>query len=102
MVGSSFYQQYHNSVLRQERVAFEAYSELLMRWFDIRAYPVPDDLAVYFRDITGRKQAMDERIRLLEDAQQARDQAEAALQVRNVFLSGYPMISRRRSPPSRR
>jgi PAS domain S-box-containing protein len=87
LVNSSFYQQYHEALLRQEPVAFEAYSALLQRWFDIRAYPVPDGLAVYFRDITGRKQAEDERIRLLEDAQQSRDQAEAALQVRNVFLS---------------
>jgi PAS domain S-box-containing protein len=87
LVNSSFYQQYHEALLRQEPVAFEAYSALLQRWFDIRAYPVPGGLAVYFRDITGRKQAEDERVRLLEVAQQSRDKVEAALQVRNVFLS---------------
>ncbi len=87
LVDSIFYQQYRDALLHQKRVMFEAYSALLTRWFDIRAYPVPDGLAVHFRDITERKGSEDERRRLLEDAQRVQAEAEAALQVRNLFLS---------------
>ncbi len=87
LVDSISYQKYHEALHNQEQVAFEAYAPRLTRWFDVRAYPVPDGLAVYFRDITERKRSEDERRRLLEDAQRARAEAEAALQVRNMFLS---------------
>src|SRR6266566_3414348 len=87
LVDSISYQKYHEALHNQEQVAFEAYAPRLTRWFDVRAYPVPDGLAVYFRDITEHKRSEGERRRLLEDAQRARAEAEAALQVRNMFLS---------------
>jgi len=87
LVDSISYRKYHEALNNQEQVAFEEYAPRLTRWFDVRAYPVSDGLAVYFRDITERKRSEDERRRLLEDAQRARAEAEAALQVRNLFLS---------------
>jgi diguanylate cyclase (GGDEF)-like protein/PAS domain S-box-containing protein len=36
-------------------VAFEAFYEPLDGWFEVRAYPVPDGIAVYFRDIDARR-----------------------------------------------
>jgi CheY-like chemotaxis protein len=38
-------------------VAFETVSPLSSRWVEVRAYPTPQGLAAYFRDITDRKQA---------------------------------------------
>ncbi len=87
LVDSMFYEQYHYAVTHQESVAFEVYSAMLSEWFDVRAYPIPGGLAIYFRNITRRKQEDEERIHLLEAEQLAHAEAEAALQVRNDFLS---------------
>jgi PAS domain S-box-containing protein len=80
LVGTLYYQKYHYAVLHQEPVAFEIFTASLSGWFDIHAYPIPGGLAVYFRDITERKHAEEERMRLLEVEQQAHAEAEAAKQ----------------------
>jgi PAS domain S-box-containing protein len=87
LIGSTYYQQYQHAVLHQEAVAFEIFSVTRNVWFDIHAYPIPDGLAVYFRNISKRKELEEERIRLWETTEAARAQAEEALQVRNDFLS---------------
>ena len=87
LIGSTFYQQYHHAVAVQQPVAFQVFSSLLNNWFDVRAYPIPDGLVVYFRQITDQVHAEEEKRQLLESAQAARLEAEAALEVRNTFLS---------------
>lgn len=87
LVGSIFEQQYREAVTQQKRVEFEVYSTLLSAWFDVRAYPVSNGLAVYFRNINERKEAERERERLLALEQAAHAEAEAALALRNTFLS---------------
>ncbi len=47
------------------QVEFEALSAPLDKWFEVRAYPFPDGLAVYFRDVSDRRQAR-EQLMLLE------------------------------------
>ncbi|HEY9876268.1 MAG TPA: PAS domain S-box protein [Candidatus Obscuribacterales bacterium] len=63
-VGSTFYNHYHKAISEQITVAFEEFLSPLDRWLEIRAYPGEDGLSVYFRDITERKQAEEERLRL--------------------------------------
>jgi diguanylate cyclase (GGDEF)-like protein/PAS domain S-box-containing protein len=75
---STFEDQYREAMTRGEPVAFEAYYEPLEEWYEVRAYPVPDGIAVYFRDIGDRRSAEIERERLLAREQQARQVAEAA------------------------
>ena len=40
----------------QEPVSFEAYYEPIETWFEVRAYPLPTGLSVYFRDVTEQKE----------------------------------------------
>lgn len=87
MVGSSFYQQYHTALAQQVSVAFDAFYPPLDTWFDVRVYPSADGLSIYFRDIHERKRMEVERASLLELERQAHAEAEAALQLRNAFLS---------------
>ncbi len=87
VVGSLFEQQYRLAVEQQVSVTFEAYYAPLETWFDVHAYPTQDGLSVYYQPINERKQAEEERIRLLALTEQARYDAESALQVRNDFLS---------------
>ncbi|HEX3569471.1 MAG TPA: response regulator [Acidobacteriaceae bacterium] len=55
--GTVFQHEYERAVHERCSVAFEAVSLLSSRWVEVRAYPTPQGLAVYFRDITDRKQA---------------------------------------------
>ncbi len=55
IVGTVFDEHYH--LARQERrtVQFEVHYAPFATWFDVRAYPTPDGLTVYFQDINARK-----------------------------------------------
>ncbi len=72
-----FYQQYHEAVKTQQMVHFEDYYAPVATWFEVRAYPSQEGLAVYFHDITERKHAEEERERLLRQVEAERASAEA-------------------------
>ena len=55
--GTVFQQEYERALREQCPVEFEAISVLSNRWVEVHAYPTPQGLAVYFRDISDRKQA---------------------------------------------
>lgn len=60
-VGSTFYHQYHRAALEQVPVQFEELYSPLNTWFDVRAYPTGEGLAVYFQDISQKQAALIER-----------------------------------------
>jgi diguanylate cyclase (GGDEF)-like protein/PAS domain S-box-containing protein len=72
-VGSVFHHQYLRAVRDNCTVVFEDFSVLLNRWLEVRAYPSEEGLAIYFRDISKRKnaeakvRASEERLRLILD-----------------------------------
>jgi PAS domain S-box-containing protein len=57
VVGSVFYQKYHEAMREQKTVHFEAYSPFNDRWGEVYAYPSEEGLSVYAHDITQRKRA---------------------------------------------
>ncbi|MDF2094356.1 hybrid sensor histidine kinase/response regulator [Aquibaculum arenosum] len=66
-VGRSFQIAYERSIETGRTARFVDYYPGLKSWFQVNAYPSPDGLAVYFRDVT-RERAHTERLRLLEAA----------------------------------
>lgn len=65
-VDTDSYRQYHNAIAEGRPVHFESCTGLVPgAWFEIHAYPREGRLEVYLRDITERKQAEEERERLL-------------------------------------
>jgi PAS domain S-box-containing protein len=69
-VGSLFEESYRGAVADGEPRRFEAhYPPPLDRWYEVRAWPGPDGLSVYFNDVTDRRVAQDE-------ARLARNEAE--------------------------
>jgi len=58
--GSVFEDSYRSAIRDGSAVRFQEYYPPLLAWFDVDAYPTSEGLAVYFRDITGRKQAEEE------------------------------------------
>ncbi len=81
-----FYEKYNEAIATQNVVQFEDYYVPVATWFEVRVYPSYDGLAIYFRDITQRKQAEGERERLLKQLEAERATAEAhARQVEAVL-----------------
>jgi PAS domain S-box-containing protein len=70
--GSDFERYYRRAMDTGEPVRFEAYYPApLDRWYEVRAWPSPDGLSVYFLEITARKEAQDQLARAAEQAQLA-------------------------------
>lgn len=66
-VGSSFQAQYELAVREQKTVSFkEYYPAPLDIWFEVNAYPTPDGLAVYFRNINDQR-AREEALRVSQE-----------------------------------
>jgi len=59
--GSQFSERLHAAMDGQESVEFEEYLPPLDSWFEVRAFPSPDGLTAYARDVTDRR-AYEERL----------------------------------------
>ena len=59
------YQELHRAVNEQVVVVFEEFGQPIGKWLEVHAYPSPEGVAVYFRDITNRK-LMEEELRRRE------------------------------------
>jgi PAS domain S-box-containing protein len=53
-VDTAFYEEYHAAMASQEPRRFDAHYPPLDAWFEVRAYPSPEGLSVYFSDVTDR------------------------------------------------
>ncbi|WP_432503480.1 SpoIIE family protein phosphatase [Kineococcus arenarius] len=59
--GTSFDTEFRRALRTGEPVAFEAhYPPPLDAWFEVRAWPDPDGLSVYFLDVSARRAAQEE------------------------------------------
>ncbi|MDA8297248.1 MAG: SpoIIE family protein phosphatase [Actinomycetota bacterium] len=68
-LGSDFETFYRHAVASGEPVAFDAYyPEPLNAWYEVRAWPHPEGLAVYFLDITERRRAHERAERAISRA----------------------------------
>jgi PAS domain S-box-containing protein len=54
---SDFGRAYRQAVANQETKELEGFYPSLAMWLDVRAYPTGDGLAIYFQDVTRRKEA---------------------------------------------
>ena len=70
-MGSDFEEHYRGAAATGEERVFEAYYPApLDAWYEVRAWPGPDGLSVYFLDVTERRPA-EERARRSADAPRA-------------------------------
>ncbi len=66
-VGSDFEAQYRRAMRTEEPVAFVAYYPApLDAWYEVRAWPTPDGLSVYFLDVSARQRAQQQIERAAE------------------------------------
>lgn len=84
-VGTTSEREYQGALQSGKAAHFEEFLAPLNIWFEVHAYPSDEGLSVFFQVINERKQAEQERIRLLEREQAARREAER-VQQRLEFL----------------
>ena len=72
-VGSQFETHYRTAVATGEASSFEAYYPPLDSWYEVRTWPSPDGLSVYFLDTTARRAAQAELQRAARRAQLVAD-----------------------------
>jgi PAS domain S-box-containing protein len=87
-IGTTFEHEYRRACEGNITVGFEEYYPPLETWFEVRAYPSPEGLAVYFRDVTQRR-ADREALRLSEE--RFREMAE---NIDHVFFNYDPVEKR--------
>jgi PAS domain S-box-containing protein len=99
-VGSEFEANYRRAVATGEPVEFEAwYPPPLDRTYEVRAWPTPDGLSVYFIDVTARREAelrealVTERQRVLtrlsEELTRTLDARQAAAQLASTIVGSW-------------
>ncbi len=71
LIWTDMYQKYHAALRDQQPVDFEVNIQQIGGWFAIHAYPSLDGLSIFLKDINDRKGIDVERLRLLDDAQDA-------------------------------
>ena len=60
-VGSEFERVYRRVVAGRVSESFTAHYPIFDRWYELTAYPAPEGLTVYFRDVTNRRRVEHER-----------------------------------------
>ena len=58
-VGSTFHLNYQKAFAEMQAVSFEEHFGPLSKWFEVRAFPSTDGLAVYFQDVTELRNSRD-------------------------------------------
>ncbi len=89
-LGTAFEEHYRHAVEHDEPVNFEAPYDPLGGVYELSAWPGPDGLTVYFREITERRRAQAERERAYADREEAvveRERAYAAAEAANTRLA---------------
>lgn len=59
---SKFAQQFAEALASQRTISFEAYLAALDEWLEVHAHPTPEGLSLFFRNITERRRAEEERL----------------------------------------
>lgn len=94
--GSIFETQYTQAIREKKTLSFETYfdREPYRNWYDVRVYPQPDGISVYFQVITARKESEEllqreliDRRRIEEAERQARARAEEANRAKDQFIA---------------
>jgi PAS domain S-box-containing protein len=64
MAGTRFEREYRRVMSRRETVHFEERHPVTQQWMEVHACPYGDGMAIFFRDVTGRKRAEAARAQL--------------------------------------
>ncbi|PLS09567.1 PAS domain S-box protein [Neobacillus cucumis] len=93
-VDLKFHEQYHKAINEQVPVTFDAYFSPLSTWFDVRAYPSPNGLTVYFRDVTKAKRESVQKEQHYKSLFQQNPDAVFSFDLKGNYLAVNPAMER--------
>ncbi|MBP0495007.1 PAS domain S-box protein [Roseomonas indoligenes] len=97
-----FAAHYRKVMTEQVPVAFEEYLASVHCWFEVHAYPAPEGISIFFRDVTQRREAERERLAAQEKiTHMARHDALTGLPNRILFRERLGHILKDRRPGMR-
>ncbi|HLL85020.1 MAG TPA: PAS domain-containing protein, partial [Longimicrobium sp.] len=79
-IGTLFHREYHRTLEDQTPSEYVDFYPPLKAWFEVRAFPSVHGLYVFFRDVTPRLRAEEERKHLIESLEAERRQVQEVLQ----------------------
>lgn len=82
-IGTTFDHKFHRALTENTAVTFDEFYPPLGRWFEVHVYPSEEGLAIYFHDITARKES--ERARQ-EAGRRIRQQASLLNKARDAII----------------
>ncbi|WP_108672054.1 PAS domain-containing sensor histidine kinase [Peribacillus acanthi] len=91
-VNLPFYSFYQKAVNEQIPVNFDAYYPPLKTWFDVRAYPSPNGLSVYFQDITEKREIANQREQHYESLFENNPYGVCSLDLEGNYMSVNPSM----------
>jgi len=87
LVDTEFHRRYHEAMRTQEPATFEEWYDPMDTWFEVRVYPDPDGLSVYFSDVTDRR----ERERELYILERAIQEASIPIVIADPYEPDTPL-----------
>lgn len=97
-VGTAFEQEYRRAAESGEPASFESYYPPLSAWFEVRAWPSPDGLSVYFHEVSARYLAQQEREQAVAERERAYASAEAASTRLSVLAEASHLLAQSLEP----
>ncbi|MFC7540815.1 PAS domain-containing protein [Siccirubricoccus deserti] len=80
-VDGVFARHYRRAITQQIPVAFEEFLPTMNAWLEVQAYPTPEGISIFFRDISERRRAEQEWLSAQE---------KLAYMARHDVLTGLP------------
>ena len=87
VVGTKFEREYRRAMAEQTTVTFEEYYPPLKAWLEVRAYPYPDGLSVFFHEITQQVERRQREQFLSDLAERARSLTSPEEVIADAVLS---------------
>ncbi|MDO9384976.1 MAG: PAS domain-containing protein [Hyphomicrobiaceae bacterium] len=77
--GTEFERGYHRTMHQREKSSFTAFYPNQGRWYEVTAFPAPEGISVYFRNVTAQKNLEAGQEKLIAESEQQRRIYETAL-----------------------
>ena len=90
-VDTTFHRQFHRAVRENVAVRFDDFYPPLAGWFEVRAFPSAQGLAVYFLDVTERRRVLEELQRRGDALRQRTQQLDMALEVARLGVWSWDL-----------
>ncbi|MEX1081081.1 MAG: EAL domain-containing protein [Halofilum sp. (in: g-proteobacteria)] len=90
IIGTRLEQEYRRAIAEHVSVNLEEYYAPLAMWLEVRAYPSEEGLAIFFRDVTERREMLSQLETQERELRSSRDDLAQALETRQALINGLP------------